>query len=432
MTTAPDSPPDSPLIVDVLVTTKKKISINWGKGEHRDLLEKAISDWLKKEGDTINEQGEEILDVHEFANKLGIPPQTFYKYICTDNRRILGDGSCGKKWMTTDDILFVGCVLARADRENDGLSSKEAVDMIQELAPDMTRLAAHRQIVLYVLPVNSAALVLKKSAQKVQATTSDRTNINVAQQYRWHCAVDEVYDLMRTKNTGLCKLSGKSFGELMPHFIIGLDELCLMSDCHSDLRVFAASDKKKQEKLLQDSRGSITVVRTGRRRRAYPVRRQSRPKEGVVKTARSIAIAAERGSCQDRARDRGQMRELSRPRARRLSRPKEGVVKTARSTAIVAERGSCQDRALDGDRGRTRELSRPRARRGSRPNEGVVETARSTAIASFVSIKYSAVWNWTRMPRMTSGCRRYHCQLLLRRQELSWGGVRRRLREVEE
>ena len=171
MTTAPDSPPDSPLIVDMLVTTKKKTCINWGKGEHRDLLEKAISDWLKKEGDAINEQGEEVLDVHEFANKLGIPPQTFYKYICTDSCRILGNGSRGKKkWMTMDDVLYAGCVLARADRENDGLSSKEAVDMIQELAPDITRLAAHRQIIHYVLPVNSAASVLKKSAQKVQAT----------------------------------------------------------------------------------------------------------------------------------------------------------------------------------------------------------------------------------------------------------------------
>jgi hypothetical protein len=38
-----------------------------------------------------------------------------------------------------DYVLFAGCVLACADRENDGLSSKEAVDMIQELAPDITR-----------------------------------------------------------------------------------------------------------------------------------------------------------------------------------------------------------------------------------------------------------------------------------------------------
>ncbi len=135
--------------------------------------------------------------------------------------------------------------------------------MIQELTSDITREATRRQIIRYVLPVNSKASVLKKSTHKVQATTSNRTNINVAQLYRWHCAVDEVYDLMRTKNTGLCKLSGKSFGEIMPHFIINLDEMCLMSDCHGDLRVFAASEKKKQEKLLQDCHCSITVVRTG-------------------------------------------------------------------------------------------------------------------------------------------------------------------------
>ena len=36
-----------------------------------------------------------------------------------------------------------------------------------------------------------------------------------------------------------------------------------MSNCHGNLRVFAASDKKNQEKLLQDCRCSITVVYTG-------------------------------------------------------------------------------------------------------------------------------------------------------------------------
>ena len=75
--------------------------------------------------------------------------------------------------------------------------------------------------------------------------------------------LQEVFDFTRTKNTRLCKLLGKSFVEIMPHFIIGLDEMCLMSDCHCDLCVFAAYDKKKQEKLLQDCRCSITVMHAG-------------------------------------------------------------------------------------------------------------------------------------------------------------------------
>ena len=72
----------SPPKVNVL-TTLKKTHINWGRGEHHDLLAKAIQDWLNKEGDAIDDNGEEILDACLFANKLGTPPQTFYKYICT-------------------------------------------------------------------------------------------------------------------------------------------------------------------------------------------------------------------------------------------------------------------------------------------------------------------------------------------------------------
>jgi hypothetical protein len=87
----------SPPTVNAL-TTMKKTHINWGKREHRDLLAKAIQDWLNKEGDAINKNGEKILDAHLFANKLGIPPQTFYKYICTKNRRILGKWERHKRW----------------------------------------------------------------------------------------------------------------------------------------------------------------------------------------------------------------------------------------------------------------------------------------------------------------------------------------------
>jgi hypothetical protein len=61
-------------------------------------------------------------------------------YVKSTNPHNLGEASCGKKkWLTNDDVEFVRCVLIRADRENDGLSSKEAVDMIQELQPDLTR-----------------------------------------------------------------------------------------------------------------------------------------------------------------------------------------------------------------------------------------------------------------------------------------------------
>ena len=197
---------------------------------------KAIHDWSKNEGDIYDDNGLMIDDWKVFANRLDIPLTTFYKYIQPNDSRQNGEGSRGKKkLMEMGKIKFAGCVLARADRGNDGLSSKEAIDMIQELIPTIPRVAARRQMNRYVMPINHKIGVLKLTTQKVQATTSDRTNINVAQQYRWHLAVDEVYKYLWTNNIGLCQKSGKTFGEVMPEFLIGLDEMCLMSDAYGDL-----------------------------------------------------------------------------------------------------------------------------------------------------------------------------------------------------
>ena len=77
--------------------------------------------------------------------------------------------------------------------------------------------------------------------------------------------MSDVYDKLCDHNTGRCKKSNKSFGEVMHHFIAGLDEMCLMSDMHGNLCVIGVLGGTKHEKLLQDSRVSITVVRTGKR-----------------------------------------------------------------------------------------------------------------------------------------------------------------------
>lgn len=247
--------------------TKKK-RINWGKSPHCDALQKAITDWDNQDGSYFDENGEGITDYKVFATLHGIPSNTFQKYIHPDRnkRRKLGDGFRGKpRALTNDDVKFFGAVFARADRGNDRLSTKDAVDAIIEYVPGLSRDGARQQLARHILPKNAAAGVLKKTLQKVQATTSDRTNINFPQQFRWHSIVSDVYDKMRDQNTGRCKKSNKSFGEVIQHFIVGLDEMCLMSDMHGNLRVIGAAGKTKHEKLLQDSRVSITIVRTGKR-----------------------------------------------------------------------------------------------------------------------------------------------------------------------
>ena len=143
------------------------------------------------------------------------------------------------------------------------MSRKEATDLLQDLNPNMEQQQAGNIVSRRVLPINAVASILKPKTMKVQPTTSDRTNINVAQQYRWHRMVDQEYSYLREVNTGRCRKTSKVFGEVIQHCIVGLDEMCLMSDHHGNLRVIASANNKKHEKLLQDCRVSITIVRTG-------------------------------------------------------------------------------------------------------------------------------------------------------------------------
>jgi hypothetical protein len=57
---------------------------------------------------------------------------------------------------------------------------------------------------------------------------------------------------LREKNTGLCLKPGKTFGILISHFIVGLDEICLMSDVFGDLHVIGVENEKKHEAMIAD------------------------------------------------------------------------------------------------------------------------------------------------------------------------------------
>lgn len=78
--------------------------------------------------------------------------------------------------------------------------------MIQDMNPELSRLAAQQQLSMHVIPMNATEWILKNTVQKVQETTSDYTNINTAQQYCWHHLGDQIYNMTHEKNTGLCKI----------------------------------------------------------------------------------------------------------------------------------------------------------------------------------------------------------------------------------
>ena len=61
----------------------------------------------------------------------------------------------------------------------------------------------------------------------------------------------------------MCNKTGKSFGELINHFILGGDETNLIADADGDLRIVGEKGKKKHEKKVANYQGSITMYCTG-------------------------------------------------------------------------------------------------------------------------------------------------------------------------
>jgi len=104
---------------------------------------------------------------------------------------------------------------------------------------------------------------LKKKPAKAQKTISKQSQCTVAQQLWCFKLYEKALCFLRTKNTRECNKTGKLFGELINHFILGGDETNLIADADGELRIVGEKGKKKHEKNVADYRGSITMYRTG-------------------------------------------------------------------------------------------------------------------------------------------------------------------------
>ena len=54
------------------------------------------------------------------------------------------------------------------------------------------------------------------------------------------------------KITGLCKKSGLPFKEVMEHFLIGLEEACLVADAGGNVKILGEFGRLKHEKKVSD------------------------------------------------------------------------------------------------------------------------------------------------------------------------------------
>ena len=76
----------------------KRKRTNWGKGEAHDRTSTAVEDWLGEKGLRYDDNEELIMDRTIYANRVGIPRDSIYRYIHPDanKRKLLGDGSRGQ------------------------------------------------------------------------------------------------------------------------------------------------------------------------------------------------------------------------------------------------------------------------------------------------------------------------------------------------
>ena len=124
--------------------------------------------------------------------------------------------------------------------------------MVQEMKPQLTRRQASNQLDRRILPIEHAKGKLKKGTVKAQATSTERSAITFDSQKRWYDFVTALFNKARVDNTGVCKVTGKTYGELMRHFVIGLDEECIMADSAGNIRIIGSGERKKHEKIVAD------------------------------------------------------------------------------------------------------------------------------------------------------------------------------------
>jgi hypothetical protein len=113
--------------------------VNWGAGEPLQRLTEAVKDWDSSTGSALDAIGN-TLSLRSFAIAVGISASTLMAYVRKDNKRSNpGDSDGRPPLLTARNQVFIRNVLACKDRENEGANYQEAVDLVQELYPKLTK-----------------------------------------------------------------------------------------------------------------------------------------------------------------------------------------------------------------------------------------------------------------------------------------------------
>ena len=167
----------------------------------------------------------------------------------------------GKPLLNHEVKRLIADVVKRQDRANEGLTRSAIVDRLQDFIPHKSRYAISQAFHRTVQIKPEFGLTNGQVVAQASTDTSKRNQITFNQQHRWYETVSESFDFLRVRNIGLTP-EGYTFGEVMPHFIIGGDEIGFQAN-GAEVKIVGDAHRRKHEKDTASSRVTISVYRTG-------------------------------------------------------------------------------------------------------------------------------------------------------------------------
>jgi len=159
--------------------------------------------------------------------------------------------------LSPGEVEFLRRIIKSRDEINKGMERREVITLIMELKQTADRKKCENH---YDFLIRKKRLPLLKRLGRVstaQPTTTKRSQITVEQQLRWHTTVDSILaELDRVNQPAV------EYQQLKAHFFGNLDECCLRAD-DGKVTIVASAAKQKTERIMADSRATITSVRVG-------------------------------------------------------------------------------------------------------------------------------------------------------------------------
>ncbi len=180
-----------------------------------------------------------------FARQKQVKPDTFKKYDHNDpdkRGKFERHADC-PSLLSKGNSLFLMQHTIQADCANNSLSPAQIIENMTTLQPKLSQLQSKNHYQCMFLKKHADRL--KQKPVKAQKTTSKQSQCTVAEQFRWFKLYEKALCFLQTKKTGVCNKTGKSFGELIDHFILSGNETNLITDADGDLRIVGEKGKKK-------------------------------------------------------------------------------------------------------------------------------------------------------------------------------------------